>query len=218
MSLNKNLDPVEVLKTIQALNLQFDGPGFGIYQPKDAWSWLVYCILSLRTKDSVSHVAYQRLAAVIPDINAMIEAPLEKIAEPIYSCGFYKTKAENLKKMAVIVKEQYGCQPPKTRAELMRLPGVGLKTANFVLSRAYGLPAICVDIHVHRISNRLGWVKTKTPEQTEQALMQCVPKDWWAPLNDLVVPFGQHICRPISPHCSKCPFNEICPKIPFSKS
>lgn len=209
------LEPRSVLKIIASLGLDFKGDGFGQYYPRNAWAWLVYCILSLRTKDEVSQAAYQRLAAQVPDIDAMIEVPVEDIARLIYPCGFYQRKADQLKKIALIVKENYNGEPPKTSEELFCLPGVGLKTANFVLSRGYNLPAICVDIHVHRISNRLGWVKTTTPEETEMALKKIVPQDLWTPLNSLIVPFGQHICRPVSPHCDRCPFGLVCPKIPF---
>ncbi len=214
----KKPDPREVLNIIISLNLDFKGEGFGGYYPQNAWGWLVFCVLSLRTKDETSQAAYQRLAAEISTPQEMMNAPVERIAQLIFPCGFYQRKAQQLKKIAQIVHDEYYDEPPRTQEELFKLPGVGLKTANFVLSRAYGLPAICVDIHVHRISNRLGWVQTQTPEETEKELMQIVPQDLWAPMNDLVVRFGQHICRPISPHCQSCPLNEMCPKIPFKNS
>ncbi len=212
-------DPREVLNIIASLNLDFKGEGFGEYYPQNAWGWLVFCVLSLRTKDETSQAAYRRLAAAgVLTPEDMINTPLERITQLIFPCGFYQRKAAQLKKIAQIVHDKYHDEPPRTREELFQLPGVGLKTANFVLSRAYGLAAICVDIHVHRISNRLGWVKTQTPEETEKELMKIIPEDLCAPMNDLVVRFGQHICRPISPHCSTCPLNAMCPKIPFKNA
>ena len=214
----KKPDPREVLNIIISLNLNFKGEGFGDYYPQNAWGWLVFCVLSLRTKDEVSQAAYRRLATEILTPEDMMTASVDRISQLIFPCGFYQRKAQQLKKIAQIIHNEYHNEPPRTQEELFKLPGVGLKTANFVLSRAYGLPAICVDIHVHRISNRLGWVKTETPEKTEKELMRIVPQDLWAPMNDLMVRFGQHICRPVSPLCTKCPLSKICPKIPFKNS
>ncbi|MGL4524145.1 MAG: endonuclease III domain-containing protein [Spirochaetia bacterium] len=210
------LTPVYVLERIQTLGLDFKGEGFGLYLPQNAWEWLNYCILSLRTKDEVSQAAYQRLAAAVGPPDNLLNFSDQQIASYIYPCGFYQRKATQLKKIAQILIAEYAGEPPKTKEALLSLPGVGLKTANFVLSRGYGIPAICVDIHVHRISQRLGWMQTKTPDETEQVLCDIVPKEYWIPLNSLIVPFGQHICRPTHPHCGACPFDQTCPKILFN--
>ncbi len=179
---------------------------------------LVSTVLSLRTKDDITHEASLRLFEKAPDIYALDKLTEEDIARLIYPVGFYKTKAKNLKKIAKIIIEQYNGKVPDSLDELLRLPNVGRKTANLVLAKGYNIPAICVDIHVHRISNRLGLVKTKSPEETEFALRDILPKKYWIEFNDLLVPFGQNLCKPVSPFCSKCPIYEFCERVGVERS
>jgi len=169
--------------------------------------------MSARTKDPVTVEAARRLFAEYKTPKAMSSADPGRIAELIYPVGFYKTKAKQLVQVAQLIVERFGGKVPRTREELMELPGVGRKTANLVLSVAFGVPAICVDTHVHRISNRLGWVKTDTPGDTEDALMKLLPETEWAAINRLIVNHGQQICHPTSPRCSECIIADLCPKV-----
>ena len=132
--------------------------------------------------------------------------------------GFYKNKAKHLKKIAAILIEKYDSQVPDNQEALLSLPGVGRKTANLVLNLGFGIPAICVDTHVHRVSNRFGWVTTKTPEQTEFALMEILPEKYWIEINELLVKFGQNICTPVSPWCSVCPVRKKCGRVGVGRS
>jgi len=174
---------------------------------------LVACVISLRTKDEVTAEASQRLFAIAPDSERLANLDVESIAKAIYPAGFYNTKARQLKGIGRILHDEYGGEVPPDESPLLALPGVGRKTANLVLGLGFGIPAICVDTHVHRISNRLGLVKTKTPEQTERALNEVLPGDLWVPINDLLVTFGQNRCHPTSPRCTECPLEDLCPRI-----
>ena len=161
-------------------------------------------MISLRTKDEVTLPASERLFAAADDpgrIVALKEAEIQKL---IYPAGFYRTKARNIREVARIIVDRYGGRVPNLVDELTKLPGVGRKTANLVLNLGFGLPAICVDTHVHRISNRFGWVTTKTPDQTELALEAILPRRHWIEINELLVGYGQQICAPVSPRCSEC--------------
>jgi endonuclease-3 len=174
---------------------------------------LVACVISLRTKDEVTAAASQRLFGIAPDPMQLAELDVESIAKAIYPAGFYNTKARQLKEIGRILRDEYGGEVPPDESILLALPGVGRKTANLVLGLGFGIPAICVDTHVHRISNRLGLVKTKTPEQTERALNEVLPSDLWVPINDLLVTFGQNRCHPTSPRCTDCPLDDLCPRV-----
>ena len=178
---------------------------------------LVACVISLRTKDEVTAEASQRLFAIGPDPGKLAELDTESIAKAIYPAGFYNTKARQLKEISRILRDQYGGEVPADESALLALPGVGRKTANLVLGLGFGIPAICVDTHVHRISNRLGLVKTNTPEQTERALNEVLPGELWVPINDLLVTFGQNRCHPTSPRCTDCPLDDLCPRIGVSR-
>jgi endonuclease-3 len=188
---------------------------------KDPWAVLVSTILSLRTKDEVTLVTSRRLLAEAPTPAALLAIPEDEIARLAYPAGFYRTKAANLKKIAATLIDTYGGAVPADMDKLLALPGVGRKTANLVLSEAFNLDAICVDIHVHRISNRLGWMGgegTAEPNKTETVLREILPKKYWKPINSLLVLYGQEVCRPVSPHCSRCVITEHCRRQGVGKS
>jgi endonuclease-3 len=174
---------------------------------------LISCILSLRTQDATTAKASHRLFAVADSAPAMVKLSAKKIAKLIYPVGFYKTKANNILDICRTIINQYGGKVPDEIDELLKFKGVGRKTANLVVTLGYKKPGICVDTHVHRISNRWGYVKTKTPEKTEYALRAKLPKQFWIEYNDLLVSFGQHLCRPLSPLCSRCPVARYCDQI-----
>ncbi len=179
----------------------------------DPFEILVGTILSLRTKDNVTESASLRLFKVVKTPYDLKKLSVEEIEKLIYPVGFYRRKAVQLKEIADVLIEKYGGKVPNTLDELLKIKGVGRKTANLVITEAFDDYGICVDTHVHRISNRLGWVKTKTPEQTEEELRKILPKKYWKKINQYLVTFGQNVCKPVSPLCSKCPLTSICPKI-----
>jgi endonuclease-3 len=174
---------------------------------------LISCILSLRTQDATTAKASHRLFALADSAEAMLKLTARKIEKLIYPVGFYKTKAKNILEICRVLTDDHDGKVPDEIDELLKLRGVGRKTANLVVTLGYRKPGICVDTHVHRISNRWGYVKTKTPEKTEFALRDKLPKSYWIEYNDLLVTFGQHLCRPISPVCSQCPLSKYCSKI-----
>ena len=180
---------------------------------RDPFRVLISCLISLRTKDEVTGAASRRLFAKASTPAKMLRLRERDIAKLIFPAGFYRTKAQRIREISQTLVNGYKGRVPDTLEELLKLNGVGRKTANLVLTVAYGKPGICVDTHVHRLSNRLGWVKTKTPEQTEMTLRKILPKRYWIPLNDWLVTFGQNICQPVSPWCSKCPLQKDCPRI-----
>ena len=174
---------------------------------------LISCILSLRTQDSTTAKASHRLFAVADSPKEMLKLTSKKIEKLIYPVGFYRTKAKNILEICRKLVDDYGGKVPDEIDELLQLKGVGRKTANLVVTLGYRKPGICVDTHVHRISNRWGYVQTKTPETTESALREKLPKQYWIEYNDLLVSFGQHLCRPISPLCSQCPVVKFCRQV-----
>ena len=179
---------------------------------QDPFKILISTILSARTRDANTRIATEKLFAKFSTPKTIAEANLDEIELLIRSSGFYKVKATRIKDVSRILVERYNSNVPDNYEELISLPGVGSKTANCVLVYAYKVPAIPVDVHVHRISNRLGWVKTKTPPKTEVALKNTIPKELWLKLNRLIVRFGQQICISIKPKCESCSINNICPK------
>jgi endonuclease-3 len=185
---------------------------------RDPWAVLVSTILSLRTKDEVTLVTSKRLLAKAPGPAELAALGETQVARLAYPAGFYRTKAGNLKKIAAILLEQYGGKVPDDMEKLLALPGVGRKTANLVLIEAFDKPGICVDIHVHRISNRCGWLVSKTPEETEMALRAMLPKKYWKTINALLVLYGQNICRPVSPYCSRCVIAAHCRRTGVERS
>ena len=179
---------------------------------------LVSTLLSLRTKDEVTSTAAARLLKIARTPEEILSIDAKSIEKMIYPVGFYPTKAKRLLDISRIIMEKYEGKVPDSIEELLTLPGVGRKTANLVMTEGFKIPAVCVDTHVHRISNRIGYVKTTSPEKTEFALRKKLPKKHWIKYNELLVAFGQAVCRPISPFCSKCPVCECCPKIGVNKS
>jgi len=179
---------------------------------RDPFAVLASTILSLRTKDEVTFPAAQRLLDQASTPEQMLALPEARIAELIYPVGFYLTKAKRLHQISRILVDRYGGKVPADLDLLLELPGVGRKTANLVLIEGFGLPAMCVDTHVHRISNRIGYVATTTAEQTEMALRATLPARHWKHYNEMLVAFGQAICKPVSPLCSQCPVAPICPQ------
>ena len=174
---------------------------------------LIACVISLRTKDAVTAEASRRLFDIAPDADRLAKLEEGLIATAIYPAGFYNTKAAQLREIGRILRDEHRGAVPSDEEALLALPGVGRKTANLVLGLGFGIPAICVDTHVHRISNRLGLVTTKTPERTERTLHGVLPTDLWIPINDLLVTFGQNRCHPTSPRCTGCPLHDLCPRI-----
>lgn len=181
-------------------------------QTREPWKVLVATIMSARTKDEVTAEAARRLFAkceTVFDLEKLTEAEIETIIKPV---GFFKNKAKYLRQLPIAIREMYDGQIPDEIDDLVKLPGVGRKTANLVRAVAFNLPAICVDTHVHRIMNIWGYVDTKNPLETEMALRNKLPQKYWIPVNSVLVSWGQSVCRPVSPHCDECPFNETCPK------
>ncbi len=177
---------------------------------EDPFQVMIGTILSQRTRDEATDVASARLFRRYPDAPRLAGARPAQIEPLIRETGFYHTKARLIRACAAEVLARFGGEVPKTYEELTTLPGVGPKTANCVLVFGYGIPAIPVDTHVHRIANRLGVVRTRTPEETEARLRQVVPEEYWIPLNPLLVQHGQNVCRPIGPRCGECPIVELC--------
>lgn len=210
------------LGALRSISSQAAGFGLpsvtGVARDKDPFRILVSCILSLRTKDKTTTVASRRLFGVADTAAAIARMPVSRIEKLIYPVGFYRRKARVLVQASRMLIGRFSGKVPSAFEELLSLPGVGRKTANLVLGLGFGIPAICVDTHVHRISNRLGWVNTRTPEQTERALGRIVPRRWWIRLNSSLVAFGQNICVPVSPLCSLCRVRRYCARVGVSRS
>lgn len=171
---------------------------------------LISCLLSLRTQDTTTGPASERLFSIADTPAAMLGLSEETIQQAIYPVGFYRNKARNIIDICRDLTERYHGTVPDRIDELLKLKGVGRKTANLVVTLGFGKPGICVDTHVHRICNRLGYVSTRTPEETEYALREKLPAEYWLRINDLLVTYGQNLCRPLSPHCSICRLNRYC--------
>jgi endonuclease III len=187
-------------------------------QREGAFPVLVATIISLRTKDEVTVLAAERLLSEAESPQSMASLPEARIAALIYPAGFYKTKARNLKSICAILLEKYGGAVPNDEEELLALPGVGRKTAALVRAEGFGLLDICVDTHVHRVSNRMGWLSSLSPDETQAKLKAVLPQEHWIEINPLLVSFGKSICVPVSPKCSICPFRAGCPRIGVEKS
>ena len=184
----------------------------------DPFKILVACILSLRTRDQTTAEASARLFALSADPFSMAKLKVKKIEKAIFPVGFYRTKAQQIRDGSKQICQEFQGKVPDSIEDLVRLPGVGRKTANLVRTVGYKKPGICVDIHVHRICNRLGYVLTKNPDETECVLRQNLPKKHWITFNSLLVPFGQNQCTPISPRCSSCRISPFCQQVGISKA
>ncbi|HET9943201.1 MAG TPA: endonuclease III [Terriglobia bacterium] len=179
---------------------------------------LISCILSLRTQDKTTVAASDRLFAIAATPDSLLLVPVQTIERAIYPVSFYRTKAKTLHAICEQLLSRHGGKVPSGLEELLSLPGVGRKTANIVVTLGFQKPGIAVDTHVHRISNRLGYVRSLTPEKTEMALRRKLPPKYWIVFNDLLVAYGQNHCKPISPHCSTCKIELYCRRVGVKKS
>lgn len=216
----RDADIHAVLRILRREVRRWQEPVVGVVarESRDPFRILVACVLSLRTKDQTTAEGSRRLFALGVDPASLLRLPLRRIESAIYPVGFYRTKARHIRAICRRLLEEYHGRVPDSIDELLTLPGVGRKTANLVVTVGYGKPGICVDTHVHRISNRLGYVKTKTPEHTEEALRRKLPRRYWITFNDLLVPFGQNVCRPVSPYCSRCQVARYCERVGVTRS
>jgi len=212
---------LEIIRILQIATQNMDPPAITQIVSeygKDPYLILISCLLSLRAKDSASLPVSRLLfnSALTPyEMINISQRELEKI---LYSIGFYRNKARQVLSVSHELIDRFEGKVPATEQKLLSIKGIGPKTANIVLSEAFGIPAIAVDIHVHRIANRLGLVNTKSPEQTEKELKKIVPHKYWSQINPLLVMWGQNICEPISPWCSKCAISKLCPRINVKRS
>lgn len=206
--------PKEIIKVLETLKkYQKKETMLSQFGSRGHFQILISTILSARTKDITTIPICKKLFAKYSSVKDLAKADVSDVRKIIYGIGFYKTKAVRIVEVAKILCDKYECVVPNNIEELLELPGVGRKTANCVLVYAFQKPSIPVDTHVHRISNRLGWVKTKSPEETEKELLMIVPKEYWIDINECFVAHGQTICAPISPFCSKCLIYEYCKRI-----
>ena len=189
-----------------------------ISRRRDPFAVLVSCLISLRTKDEVTDAVAPKLLALAPRPERLAELSEARIAEIIYPAGFYRTKAKTLRALGRTLLAEHQGRVPDSLEGLLALHGVGRKTANLVVALGFGAPAICVDTHVHRISNRLGYVCTLGPDDTEQVLRARLPRRFWVPVNELLVTFGRTVCQPISPHCSRCVARPLCLRVGVGRS
>ncbi len=218
-----NLDPHGVSRALSVLRREapaWNAPivGFIAMQSRDPFKTLISCILSLRTKDQTTLVASERLFARADTAAKMLALSARTLERLIYPVGFYRTKARVIRGICRDLIEKFHGLVPDEIDLLMTLKGVGRKTANLVVTEAFAKPGICVDTHVHRISNRWGLVKTKTPDRTEIALREVLPRRHWLEYNGILVAFGQTICHPTSPWCSRCKIADLCPRIGVIRS
>jgi endonuclease-3 len=217
----KDSDIHKVMKLLEAELRQFGLPPVSAMAEEaivDPFKILISTIISARTKDEVTGPATERLFARAASPASMSALPEEIIEKAIFPAGFYHTKAKAIRKASKELVERYGSRVPDTIDELLTLPGVGRKTANLVVTLAHNKAGICVDTHVHRITNRWGYVKTKTPLETEQALRAKLPKKHWIAINTILVMHGQNICKPLSPLCTRCPVSKYCARTGVTKS
>ncbi len=215
--------PTEIHAAVRILRReirQWQEPIVGVVAKasRDPFCVLIACVLSLRTKDKTTAEASARLFALARTPRTLLQLPRRTIEKAIYPVGFYRNKAKQIHEISRRILDVYSGRTPDTIDELLTLHGVGRKTANLVVTVGYNKPGICVDIHVHRISNRWGYVKTKTPEETEEALRKKLPKQYWITYNDLLVPYGQNLCQPVSPRCSQCKLTKYCDRVGVTRS
>jgi len=211
----------EVLRILKKKIREWKVPAVGLVADQAIdrpFETLVSTILSLRTKDKVTEAASQRLLARARNPEVLSTLPVREIEQLIYPVGFYRTKAKNLLKTCRMLLQKHNGSVPRSMDELLELPGVGRKTANLVLTVGFGDYGICVDTHVHRITNLWGYIQTRTPNETEFALREKLPRRHWKTYNDVLVTFGQNLCLPVAPWCSRCPVAAYCPRIGLKRS
>ena len=211
----------EVLRILKKKIREWKVPAVGLVAEQAIdrpFETLVSTILSLRTKDKVTEAASQRLLARARNPEVLSTLPVREIEQLIYPVGFYRTKAKNLLKTCRMLLQKHNGSVPRSMDELLELPGVGRKTANLVLTVGFGDYGICVDTHVHRITNLWGYIQTRTPNETEFALREKLPRRHWKTYNDVLVTFGQNLCLPVAPWCSRCPVAAYCPRIGLKRS
>jgi endonuclease-3 len=202
----------EIVRILRKVVRQWPLPAIGHYV-ETPFTTLISCLLSLRTQDKTTNAASGRLFATADTPEKMLATPVEVIERAIYPVSFYRVKSVTIHKICEQLMTRFGGNVPNNLDELLELPGVGRKTANIVVTLAFRKAGIAVDTHVHRISNRLGYVRTKTADDTEMALRKKLPRRYWIIYNDLLVAYGQNLCKPISPFCSKCKIAVYCKRV-----
>lgn len=208
-----------VLTQVKKVVRNFRTPSVTVISQKyDPFAVLVSCIISLRTRDEVTEPASLRLFSLAKTPDQLMKLSIKEIEKAIYPAAFFRNKARSLKELCKDLVQNYEGKVPDTLEDLLKLKGVGRKTANLTMILGHNKPGICVDIHVHRISNRWGYVKTGTPDETESELRKILPRKYWKGYNDLLVSFGQNICKPVSPFCGVCEIEDSCPKIGVTTS
>jgi len=208
----------EVIRKLKKTVKDFPTPSVTVIAEKnDPFAVLVSCLISLRTRDEVTEPASARLFSLAKSPAQLLKLSDSKIEKAIYPAAFFRNKTRSLKELCEVLVKDYSGKVPDTLEELLKLKGVGRKTANLTLILGHDKPGICVDIHVHRISNRWGYVNTQSPDETERVLRDILPKRFWKGYNDLLVSFGQNLCKPVSPFCTSCPLENQCPKMGVSR-
>jgi len=210
--------PAVMGRVLRRLGKGYDITRFARTHGPDPYRILIGCVISLRTRDEVAYPATERLFQRASTPDAMRRLRAATIARLIYPAGFYRRKAEQIRAISRILLERHRGRVPDTLEELLELPGVGRKTANLVVTLGFDKPGICVDVHVHRIANRMTWVATRHPDETEEALRTVLPRRYWIPINETLVRHGQQTCTPISPKCSVCSVESDCPKTGVQRS
>jgi len=214
------MQPEDVRSVVRILNRkmrQWPVTAIGRYT-ETPFTVLMSCLLSLRTQDKTTIAASDRLFAIASEPKVMLKIPVGTIEKAIYPVAFYRHKARDIHLICEALLDRFGGKVPSDMESLLSLPGVGRKTANIVITMAFQKPGIAVDIHVHRISNRLGYVRTKTPDETEMALRKKLPRRHWIMWNDLLVAYGQNLCKPVSPFCSQCEIALYCRRVGVRRS
>jgi endonuclease-3 len=215
----KDSDIHPVIRILKREVARWKAPVVGVVaETEDPFLVLISTILSLRTKDATTEGASRRLFALAKTPRAMLALDTRTIEKAIYPVSFFRVKARSIKGICRDLLSRFDGRVPDTIDELLTLKGVGRKTANLTVTLGYGKPGICVDVHVHRISNRLGYIKAKTPDKSETALREKLPKEYWIIYNDLLVPYGQNLCTPVSPWCSRCRLARYCERRGVARS
>lgn len=213
----KNID--KIITTLKKEVLKLDKTALTkVSEKRDPYQVLISCLISLRTKDAVTYAASKRLFAKAKTPKEMLKLSEKQIQKLIYPCGFYKRKSKTIKEISKTLIDKYNSKVPHKEEDLLSFKGVGRKTMNIVRTFGFKKEGIAVDVHVWRISNRLGLIKAKTPDETEHKLRKLLPKKYWIPYNSLLVTWGQNICKPVSPFCSKCALRKYCKRVGVTKS